>query len=191
MARDVATALLAAMQAATLRPRIFYEGQFRNPSTGLVEYLRFWSGLGTITWDGKTWTGAGNVLGVEGLEEKVADQSVGFKVSLNGLKTANLSVILDADQSHFLPGTIWLAAQEADGTITADPYLARSGLLNVARIPQDDGTTRSISAEYEDENAALTIPYNRRYTPEDQAIDDPTDRGFDMVAQLQDMVIAF
>lgn len=190
MSRDLATDLLAAIQAGSLTPRLFYEGQFRNTGTLAVEYLRLWSGLGDITWNGYTWSGAGTLLALDGIEETTQNRSVGFKVSLAGLNSAILTIAIDADKSKYLPGTIWLAALDSTGVVIADPYLARSGLLN--RVAwTDSGERCDITAEYEDENVEITQSDGRRYTPEDQAIDYPGDKGFDQVAELQDKVIQF
>ncbi len=189
MSRDIAADLLADIQAGVSYPRLLYEGQFRNATTLAVEYLRLWSGQGELAWDGHTWYGTG-VLGIEGIEETTEKRSVGFKVRLNGIALANRAIALDADKSQNLPGTIWLAAENrATGLLKADPYLARSGWLNITRIA-DQGLTCTISAEYEDENVRLLVPDNRRYTTEDQAIDHPGDRGFEQVPELQDKLIA-
>jgi len=189
VSRDVATDMLAAIQAGTLRPVLFYEGQFRNTGTLAVEYMRLWTGYGTTTWNGQTWYGV-DIISVEGIEETTQKRSVGFRVALNGISSSVLAVALDADKSKYLLGKIWLGALNSSGAIIADPYLSREGKLN--RVSwADNGEKCDISAEYEDENVTLLKPDDRRNTPEDQAIDHPGDRGFDQVAQLQDIVIAF
>jgi len=190
MSRALATDMLAAIQAGTLRPVLFYEGQFRNTGTLAVEYMRLWSGLGTKSWDGETWTGAGELLGVDGIEETVEARSVGFRVSLTGIASSVVAVALAADQSKNLYGTIWLAAINASDAVIADPFLSRKGKLNRATI-DDAGETCNIVAEYEDENVDLLVPFDRRWTPEDQAIDYAGDSGFDQVAALQDLVVDF
>ena len=187
MSRDLATDMLAAIQAGTLRPVLFYEGQFRNTVTLAVEYMRLWTGYGSISWDSHTWTGT-DLLAIEGIEETTQQRSVGFRIGLNGISSTVLTVALDADKSRNLPGTVWLGALDSTGAVIADPYLARTGFLSKVSW-SDNGERCNISAEYEDENVALLVPFDRRYTPEDQAIDNPGDRGFDDVAQLQDKTI--
>ena len=190
MSRDFQTAMLAAIEAGTLAPIIFYEGAFRNTGTLAVEYLRFWTGQGNLDWNGYTWTGAGSMLAIEGIEETSESRTTGFKVSLNGISSSILARALTADQSHYLSGAIWLGALAADGSVVADPGLARKGQLNGVSW-EDAGETCTIIAEYEDENVKFLVPFNRRYTPQDQSIDHPGDTGFKQVAALQDKVIAF
>lgn len=183
--RDIATAMLAAIQAGTLRPVIFYEGQFSSGT------LRLWSGLGSKSWDGQTWIGTGSLLAIEGIEETTEARSVGFKISLSGLKTSNLALMLGAAAtSENLPGKIWFGAIDSSDAVIADPYLARAGKMNIPRF-EDGAQSLTITVDYEDENVGLLIPLDRRYTPEDQAIDYTGDEGFNQVATLQDTVILF
>ena len=53
----------------------------------------------------------------------------------------------------------------------------------------DTGDSISISLTVESELRALEKPSERRYTPEDQKIDYPFDKGFDFVPRLQDVQI--
>lgn len=188
MSRALASAMLAAIQAGSLKPILIYEGQFRNTGTLLVEYMRLWSGVGDLSWDSNTWNGAGNLLNVSGIEESSENKSIGFSVSLNGLVMDNVAIALTADYSKNLPGKIWLGGLDSSGAVITDPYLSREGRLNNVDI-DDSGPRVNIKASYEDENVGLLKPYNRRMTPEDLALDDPDDLGFEYVAGLQDKVI--
>ena len=50
--------------------------------------MRLWTGVGTISWDGQTWIGAGNILGLTAIEETVevrairGDTRVALRVTL-------------------------------------------------------------------------------------------------------------
>ena len=46
--RELTAAMLTAIAAATVRPAIFYEGEFVDSGEAQA-FLRFWTGTGTIT----------------------------------------------------------------------------------------------------------------------------------------------
>lgn len=186
--RDIATDLLTAIESGQYRPIAFYEGQFRNTGTLAVEYMRLWTGYGDLSWDSHTWSGTG-IMSMEGIEETTDSRSVGFRVQLNGIQLDKLSIIFDADKSRYLPGTIWLGAMAADGSVIADPYLMREGFLDTAGFSDSAGSL-ILYAAYEDQNAALLKAYDLRYTTQSQALFYPGDPGFDQVPTLQDIQIA-
>ena len=63
MSRDLTAAFASALADQTLRPVIFFEGQFASG------WVRIWSGLGEVSWNGETWAGAGSLLGLGSLDE--------------------------------------------------------------------------------------------------------------------------
>lgn len=172
--------MLTEIQTGKLRPVMFYEGVF------LSDTLRLWTGLGTVSWNGQSWLGVGQLLGLTAIEEASDNTSTGFTVSLQ----ASSGLINRALQEcrHNKVGKIWLGALDAAGAIIADPILSRSGFLDYPKI-SDSGETCTIAVMYEDENADLRRPRERRYTHEDQKIDYPTDLGFEYVAALQEGAI--
>lgn len=185
MARDLTSGLLAELQASKLSPILFWEGEFVTiGSPQITEYVRLWTGFGNISWDSKTWIGAGNLLAITPLEETSEIQATGFSVTLSGMPSANISTALQACQQG-RPGKIWLGTMNTAGAVIADPYLARQGRMDVPVI-EDSGETCTITLKYEDRLVNLERPRERRYTNEDQAIDYPADKGFDQVAALQD-----
>jgi hypothetical protein len=107
MARNLTDAVAAAAHAALVRPRIFYEGEFASGT------LNLWSGIGPIDWDGKTWTGAGQMLGIGMIGETSELRAVGFEVSLSGEATAMLSANL-GNARQGLPGMVWLGFMEPE-----------------------------------------------------------------------------
>ena len=63
MSRDLTAAFASALADQSLRPVIFFEGQFASG------WVRIWSGLGEVSWNGETWAGAGSLLGLGSLDE--------------------------------------------------------------------------------------------------------------------------
>ena len=183
MARDLTSAVAAAANATVVRPRIFYEGEFASGT------LNLWSGVGPTDWDGKTWTGAGQMLGIGMIGETSELRAVGFEVSLSGEATAMLSANLGQARQG-LPGIVWLGFIDDDGALIADPFKCFEGRFDVPDIV-DEGGRAAISARYESRLIDLARVRIRRYTNEDQQIDYPNDKGFEYVPSLQDAQIAW
>lgn len=181
--RDATSAVIAAANAGTVRPVFFYEGEY--VSLGVPAFVRLWTGVGTYAWDGKSWLGGGQMLSISSLEETSDLKAVGFSVRLSGAKSELISIALQSMRQN-RPGKIWIGFFDAAGALIADPYMIKRGLFNIAPI-QDNGADCIIEVQYEDRLIALERPRERRYTPEDQALDRPGDRGFDQVTALQDI----
>src|SRR5688572_29641023 len=107
MLRDLTPEMLEAIQAGTVRVRFFYEGFYK---TGVV---RYWTGLGPIEWDGKTWTGQGHVLSLSNIEETTDVKANGISISLSGVKESSVALVL-AEGERSKTGKIWLALMYPD-----------------------------------------------------------------------------
>lgn len=181
MSRDLTAGFEAEVIARALRPVLFYEGEFASGT------LRLWSGVGSISWSGNNWVGAGNLLSVSEIDETTEIRAAGTTVSLSGLNPSIISAALGQARQG-LPGRVWIGALAADGSIIADPFMAFEGRLDVPEISRSaDACTVSIS--YESRLIDLERPRERRITHEDQQIDYPGDRGREYVASLQDKVV--
>jgi hypothetical protein len=183
--RDLSAAMLAAIAAGTVRPALFYEGEFVDATTGADDTLRLWTGVGTYVWNSLNWTGGGRLMRVSIIEETQDLKAVGFSITMSGMPSADIRRMLGGVRQN-KPGKLWLALFDAAGALIADPYLLKRGLFNVAPIA-DAGSTCTIEAQYEDRLISLERARERRYTPEDQQIDYPDDHGFDQVTALQEL----
>lgn len=181
MSRSLTTDLETETLAGTLRPILFMEGEFESG------FLRFWTGLGTISWNALTWTGSGNVIAISAAEETAETRATGTTISLNGISSDIISTVLgEAVQGK--PLKIWFGALASDGSIIADPYLWVWGRLDVPTI-DDAGETCTVSVTVESELVILERAAERRYTPESHALDYDGDEFFSFVAQIQDRQI--
>jgi hypothetical protein len=174
----------AEVQAPSLRPVLFYEGEFANGT------LRLWSGIGTKSWNGQSWIGAGNLLGISEISETAEVRAVAFTCSLSG-NVGPLIAIALAEARVGKPGKVWLGTLDASGAVTADPYLAFEGRLDVPHIEDAGAGGCTISMRYESHLADLQRARERRWTHEDQQIDYPGDRGFEYVESLVDQVLVW
>lgn len=182
MARDLTASVITQLQAASVEVGVLFEGEFASG------WVRLWSGVGTLSWDGKSWSGVGTLLGISGIDETNEIRASGLTVSLSGVPSDLLSAAL-GDARSGKTGRVYLAFFSG-GSIVADPILQFEGRLDVPAI-EDGPETATISISYESELIDLERARERRYTPEDQAIDFPGDLGFAYVAALQDAQITW
>ncbi len=181
--RDLTAGMAAAVQAGTVRPAILYEGEFDDGAGG-SSFLRLWSGTGTFSWNGFSWLGAGNLLGISGVRESTALRANAFEAWLTGVSQSIIALALVSARKN-RSGKLWLALFDSAGALIADPYLLKRGRFDTIPI-EDSGATSRVTARYEDRLAALDLPRERRYTTADQALRDPADKGFEYVEALQD-----
>lgn len=183
MTRGLSPAYLTALADQVVRPVLFFEGEFPSGT------LRLWSGVGSVTWNAQTWTGAGSLLGIGEMEEASDVAAAGWAVTLSGVPLPLVALaITDARQG--LPGRVWLGLLDASGAIIADPSLAAGGRLDVPQI-NDGADSCTITISYEGRLIDLGRAREYRYTHESQQLIAPGDRGFEYVAGLQDRQITW
>lgn len=187
--RDLTAGMLTAIGAGTVRPVLFYEGEFPAVGSPQRQFIRLHTGIGPISWNGYTWTGGGNMLSISPIEETADVQAVGFTVAITGIPASYVQFAVTSVQQG-LSGKLWLGLLDANETLIADPYLLRRGKFDVSVIEADGGSC-TITAQYEDRLIDLEKPRGRRYTSEDQQIDYPSDLGFEFVPSLQDLRIVW
>lgn len=183
MSRTISAAMQAALQGQDLRPVILFESEF--PSG----VLRLWSGLGDIVWSGRTWVGAGTLMGVAPVEETTDVVAAGTAVTLSGVPSDLVSLVL-AEAQQGAPGRLWLGLMAANGALIADPVAWFVGRLDVPSI--DDGAeTCTVQVTYESRLIDLNRAREWRYTDESQRALYPDDRGLEYVTAIQDRPIAW
>lgn len=183
MSRDLTVAFATALADQSLRPVIFFEGQFASG------WVRIWSRLGEISWNGQTWAGAGSLLGLGSIDETGEVVAGGTAVSLSGVPLDLVQMAIE-EARQGLPGRIWLGLLTENGSIIADPVQAFSGRLDVPEI-KDDADSCTITISYESRLIDLTVPRTWRYTHESQQALFPGDPGFEYVTSIQDKEITW
>lgn len=177
MPHTLASAMATQIAAAANAPVLFVEVD--TPAGNVY----FWTGYGTVTWNSHTWTGAGNLISISSVQESVTVQASGVSVTLTGVPSANISLVL-VSLSRLYPMKIWLGALNSSFAVVADPYLFFNGLVDTAEII-DNGPTSTIIVSGESRLIAMKNPRERRYTDGDQRIERPSDGGFKFVDFLQ------
>lgn len=181
MPRTLTTAFKNAVAASDVRPALLFEGLFDSGA------VRFFTGIGQLTWNSQTWYGSGTLIGIEPIEEVGETKSRGTRIVLTGIDGTIVSLAL-AEPYQGRIVNIYLVTLNSSGAVIADPDLLFSGRADVMTI-SDGGDTATIAVSVENRLIDLQRPRPRRYEPEDQKLYYPTDKGFDYVPTLQDKTI--
>ena len=176
MARGLSSLVKAAAEAGEVRPVLLLDLQFSTP-------LYLWTGIGNLAWNGQTWLGMGDLLGIGTIEETGAVEAPGIAVRLNALDSALISAAL-AEDVQGRPMTLWLGFMDANGALIDSPVGPFKYRMDVFDI-DDDPDRPSITLTAENELAALKRPNERRRTHQDQQIDYPGDLGLEFVPSIQ------
>lgn len=177
MPRGLTTAMSTEVAKKVKAPIIFFEGEFTSGT------IYVWSGRGSRTWNGHTWTGVGDLASISQIEESGGLEANGIVVALNGLKGSLVAKALTEVQ-HSKKGTVYFGFLDAAGAIVVDPVIWFSGRLDTCVLRRDrNGATIAITYE---SRAMDSQTRERRFTHEDQQIDFPGDLGFQFVNGIQD-----
>ena len=148
---------------------------------------RAWSGLGTLTWAGKDWTGLGDLGEVSAIEETMELRATGAAFRLSGVPSALIATAL-GEPIQGRAARLWLGFLDEALSLIEDPVLLFDGRMDVLEIT-DGGEAAVITLFAENRLRDLERPRTRRYTDQDQQAEYPGDRGFAFVPSLQDVTI--
>lgn len=183
MARDITSGFQTEIEASVLRPIVLIKGEFDSGD------LRFWTGYGELTFDSEVYTGSGDLVKMQRVEETQSLTANNVSFELSGIPSSIVSIALTEDYQG-RPITAWFGVLDDNFSLIADPYQIFKGFMDVMTIA-DDGETATITVSSESELIVLKESKERRYTPEDQKQDYPNDLGLDFVPLIQDIELAF
>jgi hypothetical protein len=181
--RDTDPDLLLQFQGSDIGLVFLFEGRF------LSSTLYLWTGAGELEWDGKTWLGAGSLIGISQAKESSDLTAIGLTVSLSGVDEAIISAALQELRQGqicriYIASYSWYPTRGLQST----PYCFFQGRVDVPTI--DDGAdTAVVSLQLENQLVDFERERVRFYDPRTQNVYFPGDRGFDYVAAIQDQKI--
>lgn len=146
---------------------------------------RFWSGVGTLPWNGYTWTGAGR-LGTVSPIRHTSDlkiQEIAF--TLSGVSPDDVAELDDDVRNR--SGKAWLACLDENGNVVSNPVQIVDAQLDYQSFSADDNSVITITARtgfYTLERAL-----DERWSTEDQKRTYASDSGLDLLAELQNKSI--
>lgn len=183
MARTLTSAMLTALATGSVRPCLIAEIEVDGG------FVRAWNGIGDLSFGGETYTGLGDLAGVSPVKESSDIRANNVQFQLSGIPGSLIATALGSVRWN-KSAKLWLGLLDAAETLIADPYLLFSGFTDVPSI-EEAGETARMAISAESRLVDLKRPRIRTYTPEDQRLDYPNDKGFDFVAGLQDAQIIF
>lgn len=182
MSRTVPAALLTALDGDEID--VFYAVDLAFDSSN----IRLWTGYGDKTINSNTYTGSGNLLTIDGLEEASDLSARGTTLTLNGLDSTIVTYALTEEYQGRLVTIYW-----GVGNNTVEVF---SGFMDKMTI-QDSAEGATIQLTVESRLIALERPNVRRYTRESHAgvrtakSLSGSDTFFDWVTKLQDKQIVW
>lgn len=183
MSRNLTAGVITEITAKNLRPILLVQASF----TSGVVYL--WTGYGSLSWNGQTWTGGGNLLSISSLSETQDVIAQGMKFTLNGIPTSLLGKAL-TEVRQGAPVIVYQGFLTSADAVVSSPYEAWAGRMDTCQI--DEGAeTASISITAESRLMDLHRSRERRYTHDDQQIDFAGDKGFEFVPALQELNVTW
>lgn len=143
----------------------------------------YWTGIGSISWNGHTWVGLGKMVGVSAIPQDSAVQANNITLSVNGIPSGLIGQALTECRQNYKV-SVYLGFLDNMGALIADPNKCFDGQMDVPTV-QDGADSCTISLTAENRLVALQRASNRRYTQADQAIDYASDLGFNYVPSIQ------
>lgn len=184
MSRTIAAPTQAELAASQLAPVLFVELDFASG------FVRMWGGVGPIEWDGKTWTGGGELLEVSQIDETRSIEATSAQITLSGVPSTLVSIAY-ADFSQGRPARIWLGALNVtSGAVLADPVQIFAGRMDTIS-DADSGDTATISVSAESNLADLDRIRARYFTDQDQQRLFGGDRSLRYIPSMQDRPITW
>lgn len=183
MARDLTTSFQDQVDGESLSPAILVKFEFQSGD------ILLWSGNHDIVFDGSVYTGAGNVLSVDRIEETQDLRATSVSFGLSGL---NSGLIASALQSNYQgrPATMWFAVLDGNQNLISSPYQLFKGRMDIVSF-SDNGNTADFNIKCESNLIDIRKASERRYTPEDQKIEYVDDQGLDFIPRIQDIEVSW
>lgn len=175
MTRSIASANETASQAPVIVPVFFVKLEFDSGDVLLH------TGLGSITWGGDTYTGAGAIGKITPVDEDSELSRSTVQLTLRGLPTDIVSIVL-GEYYQGRTATIYLGyLDQTTLALVADPLIVYRGRMDTATIEQ--GETLAVTLSVESRFSAWDKPLIRRYNHADQQSRYAGDRGLEFVEQ--------
>ena len=212
MARNLTQDFISQIEGTQLSPALLVKLSFDSGDTN------FWTGLGDLifrettfltdnngniltdnndnklennksTAQSDTYIGIGDVLGITAIEETQELKAKSLSITLSGLNSTIISTALNTNYQGRI-ARVWFAVLNNDGSLIANPHEIFIGRMDVMSFI-DNGETSDFEIKCESNAIDIRKSKERRYTPEDQKIDFPNDRGLDYIPKIEDIDIVW
>lgn len=175
MSRDLPSAIASAIGADTINVFWLCDLEFDAPND-----LHFWSGIGDLSLDGTTYTGAGNLLNLSEMRESSDIAAYGAVLTLSGIPSNEIELA----QSEPYQGRRAVIKFGVDSGGTKTAFTVFTGEMDQMSIRLGPETA-TITLDVESRLVDLNRPRVRRYTDADHRSRYPGDLAFEFVTRLQ------
>jgi hypothetical protein len=182
MSRTIPSGTDAALLAPQLAPIGLVQLAFGSGT------VRFWTGVGDLSWGGYTWTGTGTLGKIGQMEETLESRAATLQLELSGIPPDVLAIAL-AEDWQGREARVYYGVLDDNRQFVGDPFQIRRGLMD--QMTLTEGAEATITLAIESRDIDLGRANSRRYTAEDQRGEYPGDRGCDAVALLQSQEIVW
>lgn len=176
MARLMSWRMASAMQNGAAQVLL---AQIEHPD-GTV---RFWSGLGTLSWNGYSWVGTGTLGTVRPVKRTIELSIQEIQFVLSGVDVDTVATL--SDDVRNLAGEVWLACLDDGGQVVPDPLQLVEAQLDYQTHQVAEDGTATIVITARTGFYTLQRALNDRWSIEDQKLRYPADTGLDLIPQLQ------
>lgn len=181
MSRDLTAGMVTEITGTQLKPALLLYLDFPSGA------VRFWEGIGDLSWDSQTWTGAGSMGSVDFATESTGVQAHGAVFSLSGIDPSLIALAL-GDKVRGREAVLYLAALDGAGAVIADPVEIFSGRMDHMTITESEDAA-SINVHCESYLIDISRASEWRYSHEHQRQLFPGDVGFEFAATTVDQDI--
>lgn len=183
MARNMAAALLAQLESGHVEPVFFVALELDSGTE------RLHTGLGTLTWGGNDYFGAGSLANIGGVEEGDDLSPYAIQIGLSGIDSTITNIAFSTEYMQ-RPCKVYLGAL-ADGALVSDPILLHSGFLVNVDVSIGDENGDEISATSESELQIFERSSAVRYTAGQLQGEYPGDLGLEFIDQIEDAKVVW
>lgn len=183
MSRQLPSTLQGEIQAPALRP-------FFAVHIALPDPVCAWSGVGEITFDGKTFDGVGSLGGVSAIAEQADGTASGISLSLSGIDPSFTQYLIEQPYRGARVELYLGVLDQGFAQVTAWKRLSiwRLNAVSLAETASEDGEVAvTVTVECEGAFIDQTRARVRRFTDEEQQRRYPGDRFFEYMAAMQEV----
>jgi hypothetical protein len=143
----------------------------------------FWSGIGSLQWNGQTWAGAGKLGSIAPIEHTT---NLSIQEILFTLVGADPEIVATlSDDVRNKSGQVWLACLDEMGGVVTDPIQIVDSQLDYQSFKIDDDGTSTLQITARTGFFILETPLHDVWSDEDQRAKYPTDSGLSLISGLQ------
>lgn len=149
--------------------------------------LRIWTGVGQKAWQGGTYEGVGELIGVSRVEETTELAAPSLSFTLSGIPPEHVQTALSEQLRGNLAKLWWVWFTDETFATIAGGFEVHRGFADVSRI-REDGESAVYSLTVESRLVEMQSSSGRVWTEQDQRqLRDSSDGFFDHVAAIQEL----